>query len=408
MSRTVAKRMESAEPSIVKTLYAYDGQPGYLSMASGNPNWVTFPVNEFEEITANIFKDIKGDEMKIKGMFAYGAVAGIPELIDALKQRYIVGMGIGNVETDDIAVFAGAQQLQDLLAKAYLNEDDICLVEEVTYGGALTAFWGYHAQTIGVPMDEDGIIPEELEKICQEYGDKIKLLYVIPVFQNPMGSEWTEERKKAVYDLAVKYDFLILEDSPYFEIRYEGENPKSIKSYDTTGHVIYGYSMSKILAPGLRIGLAIADKEVLFWLARGKEVQDMNNAQLTQMLAAKYLTEYDIDAHIKENIAFYDVNRKAMLDALDKYVGDVEGVKWTHPNGGFFLWVDLPEGISGDKFAEYLLTEEKLIILPGSLYRPDGKDINAVRLCYSVLSPEQITEGIERLGRGLKKMVAEL
>ena len=131
----------------------------------------------------------------------------------------------------------------------------------------------------------------------------------------------------------------------------------------------------------------------------------MNNAQITQMMAAKYLTEYDIDAHIKENIEFYDINRHAMLDALEKYMP--EGVKWTHPNGGFFLWIDLPEGISGDKFAEYLLNEEKLIILPGSLYRPDGKDINAVRLCYSVLSPEQITEGIERLARGLKKMMED-
>lgn len=398
----VAKRMESAEPSIVKTLYAYDGLPGYLSMASGNPNVATFPVKEFEKITHEIFEDAKGDDDKTRALWAYGFVQGCTDLVDILKKRYMDGMGIGNKETDELQIFAGAQQVLDLMTRAYANEDEIVLVEDVTYGGALTAFWGYHAKTLGVPMDKDGIIPEELEKMCKQYGKKIKFLYTIPTFQNPMGVEWSPERRKAVYDLAVKYNFLILEDSPYFELRYSGEEPPTIKSFDTTGHVVFTSSMSKVMAPGLRIGFVIASKEVLFWLSRGKEVQDMNNSQLTQEIAARYMTEYDFSAHVKDNCKFYVHNRDVMMASLDKYLKGK--ATWTYPNGGFFLWVYLPEGISGDNLAKYLLEEEKLIILPGSLYRPDGKDVNAVRLCYSVCTPEQIDDAIQRFARGLEKM----
>ncbi len=402
MSKTVAKRMDVVASPIYSLLVATEDQPGYLSMASGNPNTVTVPNKEFAEISDGIFKQAIEDPDFSRLLWSY-CDAGQPELLKALEDRYIKKMGIGNPETDGVKIYTGAQQVQDLLAKAYVNEGEIVLTEEVTYGGALTAFWGYGAKTVGVLMDEDGIIPEELEKVCQKYGDQIKLLYVIPTFQNPMGTEWSVERRKAVYDIAVKYDFLILEDSPYFELRIEGEELPSIKTFDTTGHVVFASSCSKIMAPGLRLGFVIADQEVLYWLSRGKEDQDISNVGWAQVLAARYFTQYDIDAHIKDNIEFYKKNRNAMLAAMEKYLTGT--VTWTRPNGGFFLWVYLPDGVSGDAVAEFLMKEEKLILMPGSIYHPEGKDVSAIRLCYSVLQPEEMEEGVRRLADGLKKFL---
>ncbi|MCI8630836.1 MAG: PLP-dependent aminotransferase family protein, partial [Firmicutes bacterium] len=269
-------------------------------------------------------------------------------------------------------------------------------------GGAITAFRSYEANVIGVKTDEDGIVPEALEAALKA-DPKVKLIYTIATFSNPMGIETTLERRKAMYDLAVKYDVVILEDSPYFELRYSGNYIPSIKSLDKTGHVIFAGSLSKIVTPGVRIGYAIGSKEIMQAFGAEKDNQTINAPGLVQLAVAKYMRKYDLDAHIAEACDLYRKKRDAMLAALEKELGGV--ASWTHPEGGFFLWLTLPEGVSGDEFSAYVAENQKVIIYPGSMYRPDGKDINAVRLNFSVPTEDQIDECVKRIADGIRDFI---
>lgn len=383
----LAKRMVTAEPSIVRELYKVWALPGMHSLGAGNPSLETFPVKEMQEISRQLYEECETDRGMVDTIFSYGVTEGDSALRTALKKRYMEHYGNGDPERDDLQVFTGAQQVIDLTAKCYLNAGDTVLVEEQSYSGAISAFWGYEGRIVPVKTDEEGLVPEALEEALKTEPN-VKLLYLIPTFQNPMGIVTTLERRKAIYDLAVKYDIMVLEDSPYFELRYSGEYVPSIKSLDKTGHVIFAGSLSKVVTPGVRLGFAIADKDVLAKLTIGKQCQDMNNPGYNQRLAARYITTYDLDAHIQDCCAVYRKKRDVMMEALEK---ELTGkATWTHPDGGFFVWLTLPEHISGDAFTKYLIDKKKLITVCGSAYRPDGTDVNALRLNFSVPTEDEI------------------
>ena len=239
----LAKRMVTAEPSIIRELYKVYGQPGIQSLSAGNPSVDTFPVKEIAEISKELYEECMNDPEMVKTLFSYGVTEGVGTLRDALKKRYMGRYHNGNPETDDLQVFTGAQQVIDLVTKCFVDVGDTVLVEEHSYQGAISTFWGYEGNVVGVKTDEDGIIPEALEEALKTEKN-VKVIYTIPTFQNPMGIQTTLERRKAMYELAVKYDVMILEDSPYFELRYSGEYIPSIKSLDATGHVIFaGYGL---------------------------------------------------------------------------------------------------------------------------------------------------------------------
>lgn len=391
-----AKRLDGIKPSIAREMYKVIGKPGYISFASGAPSAVTFPNEEMAEIAPEIYRD---PNYRIN---AYGITEGDPELREFLRKRYIDRYGFGSRETDDLQIFTGGQQILDLTAKAMLNEGDVVLVDEHSYSGAMTAFRAYGAKLVGVKMDENGMIPEALAEAL-ETVDRVKMIYLIPTFQNPMGVSMPFERRKQVYELAVKYNKLIFEDSPYFELRYSGEYIPAIKSLDTDGHVLFAGSLSKIVAPGLRIGFAIGCKEVLAKLTLGKQQQDLSGAPFTQQMAFRYMSRYDLDEHIQQCCTLYREKRDIMLSCLEEELGGL--AKFSHPEGGLFLWVYLPEGVSGDNFGRYLLENKKLTTIPGSAYQAEGKDIPALRLNFSVPDPDQIRAGVKLLGEGLREFM---
>ena len=397
-----AKRIGGGINSAYGRIFAMFDQPGVISLGDGVPDASTFPAAELEKTTKKVFEDFKNDSSFTNKLFSYWESAGVPELVSVLEERYMGKFESGNPEKDTLLTFAGAQQVIDLAARVFLDPGDTIIVEENSYGGAITAFRSYEANVIGVATDEEGIVPEALEAALKA-DPNVKLIYTIATFSNPMGIETTLARRQAMYDLAVKYDVIILEDSPYFELRYSGEYIPSIKSLDKTGHVIFAGSLSKIVSPGVRLGFAIGSKEIMQVIGAEKDNQTIGNPGLIQLAVAKYLREYDLDAHIAEACDLYRKKRDAMLKALENELGSI--ASWTHPEGGFFLWLTLPEGVSGDEFSAYVAEQKKVIIYPGSMYRPDGKDINAVRLNFSVPTEEQIDECIKRIADGLREFM---
>lgn len=393
-----ARRLDGIKPSIAREMYKVLGKPGYISFASGAPSAMTFPSKEMAELAPEIYLELGA---KVN---AYGITEGDPELREILRKRYIDHYGFGSRETDELQIFTGAQQILDLTAKAMLNEGDVVLVEKHSYSGAMTAFRAYGARLVGVDMDDQGMIPEALEEALKTV-ENVKFIYLIPTFQNPMGVSMPMERREKIYELAVSFNKLIFEDSPYFELRYSGEYIPAIKTLDKTGHVLFAGSLSKIMAPGLRIGFAIACKELLAKLTLGKQQQDLSTNPFAQQMAFRYLSRYDLDEHIAQCCELYRAKRDKMLECLEKEIGGI--ASFSHPEGGLFLWVYLPEGVSGNGVGTYLLEKKKLTTIPGSAYTADGEDIAALRLNFSVPNVDQIETGVKLLGEGLREYLAQ-
>lgn len=388
------------EGGVMSKIFAAFDYPDALSLGDGVPDASTFPVQELKAMTIEAF-DEADDPVINNVLFSY-LDGGYPKLKEFIFDRCMNKYNTGNPEMDSIQLFGGAQQLIDLVAKIYCNPGDTIIVEDSSYGGAIFSFEEYQANVVGVPIDEHGIIPEALEETLKREKN-VKFIYVIPTFSNPTGIEMSPERRKAVYDLAVKYDVMIFEDSPYFELRYSGDYIPTIKSMDTTGHVIFAGSLSKIICPGIRIGYAIGPKPVMDAILNGKINNDISGPGIIQVAVAKYLEKYDLDAHIAECCDLYRTKRDAMLAALEREMGDI--ATWTHPEGGFFLWLTIPEGLSGKDFAVYVAEKKHVVLYPGANYHPKGEDVNAVRLNFSVPTEDQIDDCIKKVGDALKEFI---
>ena len=378
--------------------YGYDD---FMSLGSGVPAAPTFPVSDLKRMVDEIFDEAQ-DPQSDRQVFSY-MFDGHPRLVKALEKRYMGKFKSGNPETDELQIFNGASQAVDFISRAFLDAGDTVIVEEFSYGGSMDIFRAYEANVVSVPIDEDGMLPEILEEKLKTEKN-VKLIYLIPTFSNPTGIQMSLERRKAVYELAVKYDVMILEDSPYFELRLSGDYIPTIKSMDTEGKVIFAGSLSKTICPGVRLGFAIGPKAVMDVVDLGRQTSDMSGTGLIQLAVAKYLEECDIDEHIAECCDLYRVKRDAMLAALEREMGGL--ASWTKAEGGFFIFVTLPENIPGNEFAVYAAANKHVIIYPGSDYHPQKKNINKIRLNYSVPSVEQIDDGIKRLGDALKEMIA--
>ena len=398
----MAKRMQGGAtlPVFGKVLEGYNF-PDVLSLGDGVPDKNTFPVTEMAECAQATFKEALDDLAARADVFSYGANEGQAPLVEIFKKRYMKGgkYDIGDPEKDDLFIFAGATQLVDICAKVYCDPGDVILCEENTYFGSLDAFRGYEVKCVGVKCDEDGFIPEALEEALKA-NPTTKIIYTIDTFQNPMGIQTSLERRQAIYDLAVKYDTMVLEDGPYFELRYSGQYIPSIKSLDKDGRVIFSGSMSKIISPGVRVGFGIGAKDVMAAIGAQMGNMTMSSAGLMQQVVAKYFANYDVDKHIQDCCDLYRGKRDHMLEALERELGGI--CTWTHPDGGLFIWITLPEGMSGEEVAVYMSQEKHVILYPASIYRPDSADANAIRVNFSVPDFEQIDECIKRLGEAVK------
>ncbi|MFZ5354620.1 MAG: PLP-dependent aminotransferase family protein, partial [Bacillota bacterium] len=303
-------------------------------------------------------------------------------------------------DAKNILMTSGSQQGLEFTGKIFINEGDIVICESPSYLGALNAFKAYIPKFVEIPMDEEGMLIDELEKALIQYPNA-KFIYTIPDFQNPTGRTMNLERRKRLIELANKYEMPVVEDNPYGELRFEGEHLPSLKSLDTKGLVIHLGTFSKIFCPGLRLGWVVAEQEILQKYIIVKQGADLQSSTIAQREVSKYLDMYNIEEHIENLIKIYRVRRDLMLDTMRAEFPS--NVTFTHPQGGLFAWVTLPEGMDAKDVLKLAL-EEKVAFVPGEPFYPNGGNANHCRLNYSNMPEDKIVEGIKRLGKVLKSL----
>ncbi|MGB9757739.1 MAG: PLP-dependent aminotransferase family protein [Candidatus Bipolaricaulaceae bacterium] len=395
-----AERTKGAKRSAIRELLKYTEQPEVISFAGGLPDPATFPLDFLarvaeEEILHNAVKSLQ-----------YTTTEGKRPLREALA-RWLGEEGI-HTTMDRIVITNGSQQGLDLLGRAFLDEGDAVFVSLPTYLGALQAFQAYRPTIIGIPLEEDGMDLSRLRRAIQEArrsGHEPKLIYVVPDFQNPTGITWSREKREELLRIAEKEDLLIVEDIPYRWLRYKGEPIPTIASLDRGGRVIVLLTFSKILAAGLRVGALVGPEEVVNMVVTLKQGADLCGPSLTQRLVVRFLTEYDVRAHIARLCQHYKVKLEAMLEALSRYMP--KEAEWTKPEGGLFLWVKLPEGVDTTKMLERALAH-KVAYVPGQPFFADGSGQNTMRLSFALATLEEIEEGIRRLGAVVKEEISAL
>lgn len=309
---------------------------------------------------------------------------------------------------DQIVITNGSQQGLDLLGRAFLDPGDAVFVSLPTYLGALQAFRAYQPTLVGIPLEKDGMDLEFLRRAIREArraGHEPKLIYVIPDFQNPTGLTWSEEKRRELLEIAGEEDLLVVEDIPYRWLRYKGEPIPTVASLDREGRVIVLLTFSKILAAGLRVGALVGPQEAVNMVVTLKQGADLCGPSLTQRLAVRFLTEYDLKRHFAFLCQHYRVKLEAMLAALERHMP--EEAEWTRPEGGLFVWVTLPEGVDTTKMLERALAH-KVAYVPGQPFFADGSGQNTMRLSFALASVEEIEEGIRRLGKVVAEEMAAL
>ena len=389
-----SKRVPADGTDAVGAILQAAADPKIISFAGGLPAPELFPVKEMKATVDKVFEEHGQEAMQ------YGAAKGVTALREVIQQHVKEKENVDS-ELDNVLVTTGSEQALDLVGKAFVDPGDTVLVEQPTYLCALDVFRSYGANFASVEMDEDGMKMDALEEALKA-NPNTKLIYTVPNFQNPTGRTMTEERRKQLAELAEKYDVYVLEDNPYGEIRFAGQHVPAVKSFDKSGHVLYMSTFSKTLAPGFRLGWLVADKNVVNKLTVLKQSADLHTDNLAQFAVAQFFADNDVDAHVKEISALYGKRKDLMLEGIKKYFP--EGVKYTDPEGGMFLWVEVP-GVDDtvELFKECL--EHDAAFVPGDPFFADGVQPGAFRLNYSNMKEDQIEVGLKRLGAALTAAV---
>ena len=394
MNYNFASRIGGLKPSAIREILKVTQDPSVISFAAGNPAPEAFPVKEMKQIADELFDERAAYALQ------YGVSEGyapLRELTAArLKEKYNIG-----TPDDDLIILSGGQQVMDLTAKCFLNEGDTILVEDPSFIGSLNCFRSYGAHLVGIPMEPDGIDVDALERALKTEKN-VKLMYLIPTFQNPTGRVMSLAKRRRVLELSKRYDVPIIEDNPYYELRYSGEYVPTLKSLDTDGRVIYAGSYSKVLSPGIRLGFACANKEVISKLVVVKQVSDVHTNLFFQMIAAEYLSRYSLDEHIAQVCAIYREKRDAMADALNKYCADT--LHFESPEGGLFLWCDIRSGRDGRDLCT-ISGKKGVAAVPGIACAIDPEStVPSIRLNFSLSTFEQIDRGCRLLGEAAREL----
>ena len=398
MQYIFSDKISSLKASAIREILKFTADPTVISLAAGNPAPEAFPVDEVSKISAQLLE--KDPILALQ----YSITEGYTPLRDKLKEM-LSSKNEFNSEIDELIITSGAQQANELSCKVLLNEGDTLICEAPSFIGSLNSFKSYRANLVGVDLEEDGINIEKLEETIKT-SKNVKLLYLIPNFQNPTGLTMSLEKRKKVLELAKKYNFVILEDNPYGELRFNGEDIPSIKSMDTDGHVIYTGSFSKVLAPGLRVGYVSAPKEIISKIVVCKQVADVHSNIWAQAVCHKFITEYDFDAHIKSLKEIYRKKCAIMLDSVEKNFSSK--ISYTKPDGGLFIWCTLPNGSDMMGFCKKAVEEYKIAVVPGSAFMVSEEDETySFRMNFSTPTDEQIVKGCEILGKLSKEMFGE-
>lgn len=396
MNYQFADRINNLKPSAIREILK-NSDPNVISLAAGNPAVESFPVEQMQEIANRIFNEEAGVA------FQYGITEGYPKLRELIRGRLSEKFGMGT-ENDELLIVSGGQQGIDLATKVLCNEGDVIVSENPSFIGALNTFRSYAAVLKGVDVLEDGMDLEKLEAAFRD-NQNVKMLYIIPSFQNPLGTCTSLEKRKAIYNLCVKYGVVILEDNPYGELRFDGEDIPTLKSMDTEGIVVYCGSMSKVMSAGIRVGFVLAPKEIAAKMTVGKQASDVHTNQFFQMLIADFMEHYDFDAHIRKIRALYKHKSSLMFDAIREYFP--KEVKYTTPQGGLFLWCTLPEGADMLEFVQYAKSKG-VAVVPGVAFNvEEGTPSRCFRLNYSTPTDEKVVEGTRILGLALQEFLSK-
>lgn len=395
MEYRISEKMQALKPSAIREIFKALTDPTIISLAAGNPSPESFPVEDLARISSEIFSDSSTSALQ------YSVTEGYPPLREDVKARLASRFGIGR-DFDMTIITSGGQQGIELLCKTMCDEGDTVIVEEPSFIGALNAFRSNGAKLVGIPMEDDGIDIGKLEDAMKN-NPRAKILYLIPTFQNPSGTCMSLEKRKKVYDLAKKYNIIILEDNPYGELRFAGEEIPTIKSFDEDGYVVYSGSYSKVLSAGMRIGFICGPEAIVQKMVVAKQVEDVHTNIFFQMLCHRYIAECDMDKHVADIRKLYKLKCDLMLSELDKKMPKC--VRYTRPEGGLFLWCTLPDNISQPDFVKAAMAK-KVAVVPGQTFNSDpNSPSQSFRLNYSAPSDEQIVEGIDRLAETVKSML---
>lgn len=384
-----AKRIKASE---IRELLKLTVQPNIISFAGGLPAAELFPLSDI----ADVAKDVIMNEGQ--SALQYSPTEGLQKLREIIIKQRLNRVDI-NAGLDEIFITSGSQQALDFVGKMFINEGDMIFVESPTYLGALNAFLAYDPIYVEIPLQNDGLDTDKLEELLKS-GMKPKFLYTIPDFQNPSGITMSLEKRKKLISLANEYDLVIIEDSPYAELCFTGEQIKPIKSMDTEGRVIYLGTYSKTFTPGLRIGWVVGNPTMINKFIQIKQGSDLQTSSLDQKIAAEYMTRFDLNEHIRSIIDVYSKRRNVMLETMKANFHP--DITYTESHGGLFTWAKVKDDMDTKSILAEALLENVAFVPGGSFFANGGKN-NYMRLNYSCMSEEKIKEGIERLANVLNK-----
>ncbi|WP_019123691.1 PLP-dependent aminotransferase family protein [Brevibacillus massiliensis] len=395
LEQKFSKRSKYAAASQTREILKVTEKPEIISFAGGLPAPELFPVEEIKAACEAVLHESGAQALQ------YSTTEGYLPLRQAIADR-LKTIGI-NTTVENLLITGGSQQGLDLTGKLFLDDGDTVICESPTYLAAIQAFKIYNANFAEVPMDEDGMIMEELERVLQEHPHA-KFIYTIPDFQNPTGRTMNLERRKKIMELANRYNTIIVEDNPYGAVRFAGEALPPIKHFDQEGRVIYLSTFSKIFAPGLRLGWICANQTFMEKFVAFKQAADLHTDIFAQRVAAKYMELFDLEAHIQKIKAVYLGRREKMIECIKAFFPTQ--TKYSAPEGGLFIWVELPDNIDTKEiFAECL--KHHVAFVPGESFFPTSAKKNTFRLNYSNMPEDRIVEGMRRLGDVLRRAAVE-
>lgn len=392
-----ANRMKCMEDRELLSLMELADAPDVISFAGGFPSPESYPIDDIKESFVKVL------ETHGKEALSYSSTSGFGKLREQISQRMNKNFDL-NIGADEVIITNGSQQALDMSGLMLIDKDDVILFETPSYLGALNALKAYEAKFVALPTDEDGVKIDDLKEALELYGERVKLIYVIPDFQNPTGRCWSYERRKAFMNLMANYDVAILEDAAYSELSFKKENEKPLIGFDKKGQLIYCGSFSKTFCPGLRIAWIAAHKGIIEQYLMLKSNVDLSSSAIIQRQMAYYLEHFDLDKHIEQITSVYKKRRDVMMEVISKEFP--KSVRYNKPMGGLFLWMILPE----DKDSRELLRRallEKVAFVPGGSFYPGEAKNNEMRINFSNMSEEQIIKGITILGRLTTEYLAE-
>ncbi|MGE4299880.1 MAG: PLP-dependent aminotransferase family protein [Desulfovibrionaceae bacterium] len=397
MNPLFAARMRTVPRSFIREILKVTEDPEIISFAGGLPNPASFPVADMERAAAKV---LGGDG---PGALQYSTSEGFAPLREFIAARYRA-QGL-DVAADEVLITTGSQQGLDLLGKVFLDKGDVAVLERPGYLGAIQAFSVFEPTFRAVPLQADGPDMDALEAALDKGGASgaVKMFYAVTNFQNPSGLSYSAAKRKAVAELLARRGVLLVEDNPYGELRFMGEHLPPAWSYSTGPAVLLG-TFSKVAAPGLRIGWAVARSEIMEQLVTVKQAADLHSSTLTQRVLHRYLESVDLDTHIASIRARYGMHRNAMVESIARHFP--AEVACTSPEGGMFLWCELPEGVSCMALFDAAIAR-KVAFVPGLPFYVDGGGDSTFRLNFSNSDPERIETGIRRLGECIKDFLAQ-